>query len=172
MKSANSLTIFAPSGDSVPATKNLADLENAARDLNSRINQGEQSLIVTLWELGDVLVSLRPQYPHGTWETELARLGIEQTRAKRAIWLRVNHARPDGKNDESVSQLYAKRPRKQVQPRKNARQKAVVTQQSHGVAEKEFAAFTQFVAVCGNLDRAMAVVESCRSLYMEVAVNE
>lgn len=119
------LTVLSlPVADSVPVVgqpTEIESLESAAQALNSQISQGQKSLAAAYWELGDTLNQLRPLYLHGEWESHLARLGIEQTRAKRAIWFRNTYKTlSKAEKVESPTKAYADRPRKQLQRRKAA----------------------------------------------------
>src|SRR5262245_55353692 len=105
------------------ARDEIATLEGTALALNSQINQGEKSLARTYWGLGDALIRLRPLYGHGNWEKELARLGIEQTRARKAIWFCEQFKTVQkAEKVESVSKAYASRSRKQKQNKKKSRE--------------------------------------------------
>jgi hypothetical protein len=185
MESNCSLTLFAPAVATLPAVvdpspvapanNEIATLEETALALNSQINQGEKSLARTYWELGDALIQLRPLYDYGNWERELGRLGIEQTRARKAMWFREEfNTLTKAEKVESVSKVYSTRPRKQKQNKK-ARKVSVTMPEvgtgPEGVTEDEYAAFLAFVKACGDLDRAFAVVESCQLLFGEVAIH-
>lgn len=186
-----------PAVDAVPPvaqSPEIESLESNAQAINAQISQGEQSLVRTYWALGEALDQLRPHYPRGTWEKQLARLEIEQTRAKRAMWFFQNHTKAEAEEVESPIKAYANRARKQTQQKKDtarapvepSRKEAEVVGddsqpldvhheavlQPEDLSECEVAAFNLFVNACGNMDRALQVAEACRSLYGKVAVNE
>jgi len=169
------LTIV-PAADSVPVANDIEKLEITAQAINLTITQGEQSLAAAYWELGDTLLQLRPLYSRGEWEGNLARLGIEQTRAKRAIWFRRNYATLDqAEQVESPTKAFAARSRTQAQQRKKPAEPVFeldFASQPDEISEEEFLAFNDFATVCGSLERAMRVAESCCSICTEVAVNE
>ena len=187
------LTIFPlPAVDAVPVVERpepaneIENLETAAREFNRSISLGHKSLSAAYWELGDTLLLLRPLYPHRTWEKHLSLLGIETTRAKRAIWLRENHTREEAEQVEAPAKAFAARTRKQEQRKKNAAEPArpemnlatpvstksrKLAAKSNNVSDEEVLAFKSFVNTCGGLNRALAVVELCSSMFAEIAVH-
>ncbi len=112
-----------PAIDTVPVVvvgpPKIKQLESTAQELNRTINHNQKSLAANYWKLGDILLALRPLYPHGTWEDHLTRLGIELTRSKRATWFRNTYTTlTKAEKIESPTKAYAERDRKQIQKRK------------------------------------------------------
>jgi hypothetical protein len=160
----------------VPEPADVENLETTAQAINLTITQGEQSLATAYWELGDTLLQLRPLYLRGTWEGNLSRLGIEQTRAKRALWFRRHYTLAQAEEVESPAKEFAARPRKQRQRRrkfaKPVFEDSTANQPVEEVSDEEFLAFNNFAKVCGSLERAMQVAESCCCICGEVACHE
>jgi hypothetical protein len=80
-----------------------------------KIRTAEASLTPLYWALGDTLLALREQHPHGEWLAYLNSLGVNKTRWEKAKAIRETFPTVDACRNLSVEEAYEARQRKQVQ---------------------------------------------------------
>ncbi len=89
--------------------------EQLAIDRNGKINEAGAYITGLYWDLGAALLKLRELYgKHGEWERKLARMGIERTRATKAMRIKQTFTRRTDCEQMSVERAYAMRKRKKT----------------------------------------------------------
>ncbi len=89
--------------------------EQLAIDRNGKINEAGAYITGLYWDLGAALLKLRELYgKHGEWERKLARMGIERTRATKAMRIKQTFSRRADCQQLSVERAYAMRKRKKT----------------------------------------------------------
>ncbi len=89
--------------------------EQLAIDRNGKINEAGAYITGLYWDLGAALLKLRELYgKHGEWERKRARMGIERTRATKAMRIKQTFSRRADCQQLSVERAYAMRKRKKT----------------------------------------------------------
>jgi len=84
--------------------RSIPELEDLAKKEYDALLGIERQSVASYWRLGDVLTILRDknQIPHSEWMKYVTGLGINYTRAKRALRIRKRHNKPEDCLDKSI----------------------------------------------------------------------
>lgn len=103
----------------------LKRLTAAVQEAHAAILAEERSTTSRYWQLGQLLHLARQQFAHGHWNCYLKELGIEKTRAVKAMRIFETFATAAQTQGLTVAEAYAKRKRR---PRAAKSQRAHVTE--------------------------------------------
>jgi len=92
----------------------LPTVERLADDRNQRINEAGVFITGLYWDLGAALRRMKELCRHGDWEKKLSRMGIERTRATKAMAIKETFTQRNDCEQLPVEKAYAMRKRKKT----------------------------------------------------------
>jgi len=102
--------------------KSIPELEILAKKEHDALLGIERQAVLSYWRLGEVLSVLREKnhIPHREWMKYVTGLGINYTRAKRALRIRKRHDKPEDCLDKSIDDALAYEQREENDQTTNA----------------------------------------------------
>jgi len=152
-------------------TWTLEQLTAAASEEHAALLAEERSTTARYWRLGQVLRLARKQFAHGQWTRYLKELGIEKTRAVKALRIFESFTTEAQTAPLTVAGAYAKRRRRTRTARKHVA--AEQAQQPSAPAAGSLRTWPEFAAtIVGEVERRLDEAEFMTADEMAAALRE